>query len=531
MKTLRTKSGVALITVIIYALLASLIAGVFISMAVNESKLVERETQSTAAFYLAETGVQWALRYLTETNKEGDDALPDSTYTDAITLNDEGTGTSYYGANNIEIQLDPVPSEPLKYFAKVTATINDQSTRTIHATLARYRRYLPTYVFDYVYFINNWGWFYGDTINANGDIRSNGNFSFRYDPSVNGDAYAADTIIGGGAIGGIAGDTNDEGSYPRQHHEVDPLPMPNLKNLDIYEDMAISQDASISVGDTVLVNGVYGDEEGESGNIVLIGTAENPIVVHGPNVIRGDVIIKGVVTGQGTIYSGRNVYIAGNVTYKNSVPVPDIDYEHDTQEEIDQKIDDWYEENKSDDLVAYAARESIFWGDYTNTTSWKSNCYDDYLKYWGNEDAGVDGIPGTDDEYEDDGTWQEEYEDIDGDGEQDGNYTWSYVATEVPITDFDNLPEGVDSFNDIATNDIQRIDGIFYTNHAISGRCNSLTLFGAVIGKDEAIIFNNYLHLYYDWRVHSRFTKNDPNQLVNIGLPMIDEWGIEKWDE
>ena len=34
----------------------------------------------------------------------------------------------------------------------------------------------PSQVFDYAYFINNWGWFYGDTIYCNGNVRSNGQF-------------------------------------------------------------------------------------------------------------------------------------------------------------------------------------------------------------------------------------------------------------------------------------------------------------------------------------------------------------------
>jgi hypothetical protein len=59
------------------------------------------------------------------------------------------------------------------------------------------------------------------------------------------------------------------------------------------------------------VNGFY------DGNLVLIGTKENPIKLEGDVYVSGDVVIKGVVEGQGAIYAGRNVYIAGDLTNKN----------------------------------------------------------------------------------------------------------------------------------------------------------------------------------------------------------------------
>lgn len=53
------------------------------------------------------------------------------------------------------------------------------------------------------------------------------------------------------------------------------------------------------------------------GNLVLVGTKDNPIKLDGDVYVTGDVVIKGVVEGQGAIYSGRNVYVAGDITYKN----------------------------------------------------------------------------------------------------------------------------------------------------------------------------------------------------------------------
>lgn len=59
------------------------------------------------------------------------------------------------------------------------------------------------------------------------------------------------------------------------------------------------------------VGGVY------NGNLVLVGTADNPIVLNGDIYATGDVMIKGYVTGRGAIYSGRNTYVTGDLIAKN----------------------------------------------------------------------------------------------------------------------------------------------------------------------------------------------------------------------
>lgn len=55
-----------------------------------------------------------------------------------------------------------------------------------------------------------------------------------------------------------------------------------------------------------------------NGNLVLVGTEDNPIKLNGDVFVEGDVVIKGVVEGKGAIYSGRNTYIAGDVIYKDA---------------------------------------------------------------------------------------------------------------------------------------------------------------------------------------------------------------------
>lgn len=66
-----------------------------------------------------------------------------------------------------------------------------------------------------------------------------------------------------------------------------------------------------------------GNETGVSqsynGNLILVGTDANPIVINGDVAIDGDVIIQGKVKGTGQIFARGNVYVTGDLTYADSM--------------------------------------------------------------------------------------------------------------------------------------------------------------------------------------------------------------------
>ncbi|MDI6735274.1 MAG: Tad domain-containing protein [bacterium] len=384
--------------------------------------------------------------------------------------------------------------------------------------------YSPSYVFDYVYFLNNWGWFYGRGITANGDIRSNGDFDFRDEPGVAGDVYASGEIRG-------TWKTPPGQSY-ETYQGVKKLEMPNLQTLDYYKELAFEKNSFIKIGDTLVIDKVFGDEQGESGNIILEGSPSNPIEIHGPVVIIGDVVIKGTIQGTGTIYAGRNIYITSDINYKHapSSPRPASD-----DPEV---VDRWVEANKDKDIIGLAARENVIIGDYTKDPYFGYYGNDKwYSNYWlfnmGSEDVGADGIPDTnvwiiDEEHpqgywtdptENDGIFQANTEDLDKDGLFDDKYNWTDIQTQVPITNFARLPPNTDEFGDLATNRINKIECVIYTNHACAGRLgNGVHFNGAIVSKDETLIYRNTITLNYDERIHSRYRKN-PNWLIDLCLP------------
>lgn len=94
-----------------------------------------------------------------------------------------------------------------------------------------------------------------------------------------------------------------------------------------------------------------------NGNIVLVGTEDNPIKLNGDLVVEGDVVIKGFVEGRGTIYAGRNVYIAGDIVYKNAPK----NYSDLPEEERDQEAKN---EVGNTDELRLGARNTVVIGDY-----------------------------------------------------------------------------------------------------------------------------------------------------------------------
>ncbi|MEQ1893190.1 MAG: hypothetical protein ABL998_11645 [Planctomycetota bacterium] len=388
----------------------------------------------------------------------------------------------------------------------------------------------PSRVFDYGYFVNNWGWFYGNTILCKGNARSNGQFDCAgYSPTISGQplydkahwdgttatltGYQDDNGDGllNGADGGVwsgwdvVGAQNVVGvggQASNQHDFQGAIEMPNLSDLGMYEASAAEQSGRITIGGVEVCDAVYGDEGGEKQHLYLIGTATDPIVLDGPVVVRGDVIISGVVTGQGAIYAGRNVYCPNSVTYKNGPTTkrPTTNSEADTEA--------WLSTNWNKDFLGLFARENIVVGDHTNST-WKY-----YENYWMShalnqsmEDAGADQIPNTkagrdgllgtadDDLLEGDGIFTVEVytqahsdaglipagksvgdaipgsgEDIDGDGVYDGTTSLTSLGFAAALNTSGwggNMPgAGIASYSSIASLYANNLDATFYTNHS-----------------------------------------------------------------
>ena len=182
-----------------------------------------------------------------------------------------------------------------------------------------------------------------------------------------------------------------------------------------------------------------------------------------------------------------------------------------------------------------------------NGNEWKSACYDPYdygLKNVGAEASlGADGIKGTLDDgvpfrdTDGNGTADSAWYDADGDGVVDSNYDYNTLTMS---TSRSALVQGypADSsgnqtdYNSVASNNFNRLDGIYYTNHAMAIRSskNGFIGNGAVVSRDEAIVFSGSLKFNYDSRVHSRYS-DDPNRFVDLGLPIANKIALLTYTE
>ena len=298
---------------------------------------------------------------------------------------------------------------------RATATrSNPGGTQSVSTVEERIRfALMRSRVFDNAYFVNNYGWFQGSSITANGDVRANGNLYLDSGCTVNGHAYAARNLelnvigsientgkmqslstywnscgnsarpttpayAGGGYYGG--GYDPTVSITDRLHPYQDVLTMPYISELSEYVTYAQECNGKISGGTAYRLdaNGnvasyslgtIYAHYSGvgpsgnsalsDNGALVLQGTQSNPIILDGPVVVDSDVVIKGYVTGQGTIYSGRNIHIVGDIKYVN----PPSWNHPDTNPAVTEKA------NASKDFLGLAAKGNIVMGDYT-ISSW-----------------------------------------------------------------------------------------------------------------------------------------------------------------
>jgi hypothetical protein len=504
------QGGFILVLALLVMLAATIMgmASIFVS---NQEVLISgNDTIKSESFYLADGAMEFANTFVNRLGNGFDAWLRDPVHADQI---DGTTFRTKADLAELRITLNgksmiPVIEGPPMGPFTVTVTGESKGARTSLIGTLQPVEY-PFNVFDYAYFINNWGWMYGSSITCNGDVRSNGNFDFSGPPKINGSIYAS------GVTNGSA--TQPTGTVRKDKQDI--APMPNLKDISYYEALAKSKAGTLKYYDPTIsayrtVQQVYGDDIGEKSSLYLNGTTQYPIIVDGPVVVRGDIIIKGVVSGQGTLYAGRNQYVAGNITY--AAP-PTTARPTSTQTK-----DDWVDLSMTKDLVAFAANGSFFLGDYTAWTSTVGS----YLYAQGREDGvGPDGIPDTADDTTADNVLQP-WEDRDEDGIMDYNYTLNNDV-KTTLTNFDNLPVGTTAMNQVAANNITKLEGVFYTNHAFAGQVGATTVNGSVISKDEAIIYSSNLTFNYDERTNSRYSGT--TRFVDLGLPKLRKMVLADW--
>jgi len=540
----RQEQGSTLLTVVIIGAIMCFTASSMLVTSTNSITNASGRVDWDKAFYNAESAAVWAAQTAFDTSLAPGSSNYYSTALGTLpvaSIVSPTNGDVTFKGAWVQI-VQPTNAANNVFIVTSSAMINNK-VRTIQSQVTI--RPIST-VFDYEYFLNNWGWWWGSTITGNGAQRANWDFDFRDGPTVNGSIYAADQVdenevpyqtYATPPFGGTAG----ENETNLVHQGAPRVVMPNLLNFSNYIATAMANTTTnglwlgtnqVVVG--VLTNYSTNNPGGNAGNMTpqtglyIVGTSTSPIIIKGTVVIPGDLVIQGSITGQGTLYVGGNLYIANNITYANG---PNFSTPPETQAPAVR--DAWVAASLTNDLVAYAVRGSILAGDVTDP-DWINYCYNypgSGLASVGDEShLGADGIANTPDDdipfLHGNGSMSTWY-DADGDGIMESNYSYN---TDINMTSsrashilgYPTVGGVPVAYNQVATDNMGTLQGIFYTDHAAAMRMeqNNAVFNGVIVSRNEQIVFQSYLNLVYDSRVNSRYNKN-PNQYINLGLP----WG------
>jgi len=424
-------------------------------------------------------------------------------------------------------------SGAIRQFARLilraTATCKSPSGIVVSKTVEETVEYAlrRSSVFDYAYFINNYGWFMGGGVTANGDVRANGNLYLDGQSWINGSALAA-ANSDLGVPGAISGSARHR-SLPQYWSENNPrarptsptsaggdvwemgydgtdelspyqeaLEMPFLGDLEDYRQIAYNAGATIKQGGAVLVDGCYNGagpsglaKGADKGCIVLDGTSK-PIEIDGPVVVDGDVIIKGTVSGQGAIYSGRNIYIVGDLTYKDPP----------AWSKPDTKPTQTVKKNGTSDMLGLAAKGNIVIGNYTDP-EWMKSVRDyitpPFVKPYACDPT--DACIGYETTFSGDYTAKDSGGKVEYVYDNKSNKWFPSAKTDRRY--YESAAGNYVIDKNAQKTAISQIDAVLYNNHATMGTIGKCEINGALICRDEGIIYNSTVNFNWDIRLGS----------------------------
>ncbi|MGN0856874.1 MAG: hypothetical protein ACI4QJ_05690 [Candidatus Spyradenecus sp.] len=456
-------------------------------------------------------------------------------------------------------------------------------------------------VFDYAYFVNNGGALYSGILNGNayfnGDCHLGNSPMALFSCIINGTVTAAANLDSGCGDGTIdtynglwpttesrdnyrtrldetgncrptspADDTTiwpmgytagSENSSVQCNEHASVFELPYIGDLETYRNIAreesgtltynrlkVDDDGNYSIGShRRTISAVYSkDEPGPSGVagaqdagcVVMYGTKSNPIVIDGPVVIEGDVVIGGYIKGQGCIYAGRNIHFIDNVTYVNRP-----DWSNSKNDPTGTAST-----NAQKDLVGFCAKGLITAGPVNNLNS--GVCAPDDLEgmltaqgktsYPVDASDVINGYPAG-------GTFDSDYFRVENGGQnkrierietdEDGNKT--IVSADRKFYE----PTVEAKYIYYASNFIDHIDGVLFTNHAFIGGSgyykdfskpgNGLTINGAYVTRNQ--ISSTLMGFNFNWDI--RLGSESKENLENpIYLPMtIERPRLIAWHE
>lgn len=203
------RKGAAMVPVLGVMILLSMAAASYVDTSSSNLRIAQRQVQEIQTTHIAEAGVQELLRNLwrnfkvTQSFEDMEDACAGASVANPqAALSGTLPNVGAYAASVVNFAMPGTDTYTRFVTVRAVGWIDRNSNGTLDAgeprkvvdVMARFslRR---SEVFDYTYFVNNYGWMDGfnqTNLIVNGDMRANGNFSFlNGSPTINGSVFAS----------------------------------------------------------------------------------------------------------------------------------------------------------------------------------------------------------------------------------------------------------------------------------------------------------------------------------------------------
>lgn len=315
LRPFKNEKGISLILAIFIGLVLSSLGYATIHSVIIDSRTTGGHTQAIQAFWIAEAGMERALRYLRFADPPPGGSAP-FTYETGISV----------GSGNYTTEIDPDDGNVGSYIKGYTITV----TSSVGDVSRNVRTHVITSTFGkYAYLTGDEGgtiWFTSSDV-VEGPMHSNDRISITGSPTFMGKVTSSAASFNQGS--GYNPDFQEgyqlgvpEVDFPTLQDVIDNYMIENGSSTPTFNiDARFSRDAEITFNADGTMNYSLWSYTWWGGKTYIVNNQNVDLsTVNGMINVSGDVSIKGTINGQITLLASDNIYITDDLRYHDSSP-------------------------------------------------------------------------------------------------------------------------------------------------------------------------------------------------------------------